>query len=1130
MYEYKPIPDAFEKALKNFQEGLHKSLIDKKILPGTQEYQDDFKRHTESWIERNTRVQIKSSYYDTKSRLISRLKALMSKLPSAKENEELFVESYKTILDATYGYKDDDGQPMGTEIPDGRKKRVYDAQKAIIKAQEKWAGTTGLTKIEMARLRQLSQLKKKNNGRLSSNDHIEYVGYLKKMEKLGLTEEEREELNNILQELNELQEKEPTLYYLDNLNYWLEKIDTDDIYKTTGIKEFDASNVDLLYDEELLDKLFAASPEFEKWFNQNHITTQKERIVGGELVSEKKYQRLYVWTVSKPSDPIHYETSSYTDMNGESHTITRVPKLKFYNRAVKKEYWTGYDPQTDQVKPTIGVHIDNQSNREDAWLPKVIEGSPYINEEYFRLKNADPDSQDGKLFKLLEVVKRQHIENQAMLPKTDRLYYDVPRYSMSNKEKFERSTVRQLSEEKVGFFRKLFDRLLNWLKSKNTETFSWKTENQLVRADAYGDIIDNIPIQGISNLSVNDTSLDIFTSNMRYMYAAEHKKQLLRMDPTAKAIKKILDDPNRQLKEMDKINYKNFVNHGLTTYLNKRGKYVRRDAFNNMYERDFTKKMITGFGEDNEWLYAIQNTLFGAASFSFFAFNIPSALKNQMGAKFQALIEASAGENITLGSLAKGEMWSTGFMFEGSTSQIYAKGTKNLKHQMYDIFDPSQGRFEEKIGSNLTRSLSSDVMSLTWPDSFRKWTALQAEAQTFAGMMYKKKVKMGDQDIDYMEAWELNDKNQIALKKGIDVRFGNVAIDYRITGKETVEELSSMFNIPLESMKKIMDNWRMSERLERVKKINEERNEKLKGKESDVYQTSMINKKYDIMIDKQLNVKIDNTEFKKFRSRIHSVMNKLNGAYSKYDQPEMQRYLLFRMFSYLRRYFTTMFVNRFGIKRRNPGYGGVDEGYYISFLKGFKNIIMTKSIHGMTPKQKAAFMRVVTEIGGLVMMSAIVGMMGFDDDDEDRFEKLRDKTGALPGFGVADDPSRQFDFGNWVGLHFMNLIMQVRAENEQFVPMFGFGLESLTSMTDLKAIALGPTLDKYKSIVGSIWDRVTGDDRAFYKRTAGPYEWQQQDSWKLWNYFFKMFGISGTMIDPAFAIQSYKSIEGRAKF
>ena len=97
-----------------------------------------------------------------------------------------------------------------------------------------------------------------------------------------------------------------------------------------------------------------------------------------------------------------------------------------------------------------------------------------------------------------------------------------------------------------------------------------------------------------------------------------------------------------------------------------------------------------------------------------------------------------------------------------------------------------------------------------------------------------------------------------------------------------------------------------------------------------------INKKYDGIIN-DLRLKIDNTEYKFFRNRMHQIINDMSGAYAKFDQPEAQRYLLFRMVSFLRRYFTTMAVKRWGFSgnwkdprpRLNVGRGDDSRGFYI---------------------------------------------------------------------------------------------------------------------------------------------------------------------------------------------------------
>ena len=196
-------------------------------------------------------------------------------------------------------------------------------------------------------------------------------------------------------------------------------------------------------------------------------------------------------------------------------------------------------------------------------------------------------------------------------------------------------------------------------------------------------------------------------------------RSLVKMNPIATGLKNVLNDPNAHLKEMDQIDMTNFKNRGMITYLNKSGKYVRKDAFNNFYEREFLGKMTTGAGKDWKELQNIQRILFTRASSAFFAFNIPSSLKNAFGVKFQAFIHSAGGRDITPASLIRGEAWSINYMMKLSFGDAYARGQKSFEHQLGEVFDPMQGRMHEKIGQSISRTLLKDAASTGWFTNFR---------------------------------------------------------------------------------------------------------------------------------------------------------------------------------------------------------------------------------------------------------------------------------------------------------------------------------------------------------------------------------------------------------------------------
>jgi hypothetical protein len=416
-------------------------------------------------------------------------------------------------------------------------------------------------------------------------------------------------------------------------------------------------------------------------------------------------------------------------------------------------------------------------------------------------------------------------------------------------------------------------------------------------------------------------------------------------------------------------------------------------------------------------------------------------------------------------------MWSYKAMADMSRpANMYAKGAKTLEQQLMEIFDPSQGRFAEKFGESMSRSLLQDTISGSWLYSFRKWVELQATMQIFGGMMYHKKVTQfkgtpQEKEINYIDAWELNKDNKIQLKEGIDPELG-------------------------------------------------------------------------VTYDKEGNIKVGK-EFKGYKNKIQGVMNNLQGAYSEFDQPEAQRYLAFRYISFLRKYLTPMLINRWGHAgsifkgtvrpRLNAALGEGHTGYYIRTLQVLKETVkeMGRNLPFLQAEEKAAVIRTLTEVMALVILYfGGNALFGYDPDDEDRYKKLRAKSGPLPMFGT-DKNNDPFKFGGWASNHMLLLLTSVRAENQQFIPLPGLGLKEYTSMLDLKSVAFGPTISSYVDILNNLLAAATGSEKAYYAKDSGPYTWQKEGDLKIKNMLGKMIGLNGSSVDPAMGIKNLNSILSR---
>ena len=547
---------------------------------------------------------------------------------------------------------------------------------------------------------------------------------------------------------------------------------------------------------------------------------------------------------------------------------------------------------------------------------------------------------------------------------------------------------------------------------------------------------------------------------------------MMRYDLSLKRQKKLIEiAPVAKALQSVVNNEKNFPsevktmkNRSIINLGKKKDKYIRAQAINNLIEREFEGKVNTGFGSDSAVAQNFSNFLFKKASFAYLALNIPSALYNQIGAKLQGLIEAAAGKHMNLADFTAGEAWATATMFKIS-GEIYKKESKSLDVQLIEIFNPEANKFEYSVGESLSRTpLKDTAYVLDRMNDFRKFTQMQATLQIFAGMMRHQKITQNGKSINYMDAWELKD-GKIQLKEGIDKEWG---ITYDKDGNQIIGE-----------------------------------------------------------------------KFKQKRNEMNRVIDDLNGSMRREDSPEANRYLLYRYISFFRRWMTSMFTNRFaysgallkGTSRGRYDYqrGDIKEGFYITNLKLLWKAAKSfgKYLPYMTREEKQASLRLMTEVGTLMLMSMLMGLLfDWDPEDENRYAKLREKSGPLAWLGLTeDDPSRPFQLGGWLENHALLTLMQVRQQNEQFIIFPGFGLDDYKQYLDIRSAAFGPTLKAYSDIAQDLGYMITGDSHEYYKRDTGPYIWQQSGSAKILSHLAKIIGLSGQSVDPATAIKNFQNAQ-----
>lgn len=1061
------------KVLENlFHESLWKyenKLAEEKLSP------EEYERKRTDWINANTEVKLKDTYSQEYQRILAGIKQLNAE----KGSSMLIGDYYEELWEITRGTLDNNRQVNGAE----------------------------LTEDQIARIKELENL----------------IDAERKVSTGKLSPKKEKDLNDLYKDLNALRYSAPTSHYLIRMNAWLQKFDLTEFKKEFPTGELNERNADAFLSEdpkfirirtnlrEQGDKLAIEKrkldPKYEsygEWFKKNH--RRKIKSIGkGQKV--EKWERLRCWNVTKPVDVNYYESTELYDIDEitgdriQTDIIYRVPNYRFSVPVAREEYTDANGVTKKMNTPRIvGETIDNKGN----WLPKTqAQGapvdSPYINHTFYALKREKP-----ALYDALEKIKEYHLKNQEGLGKRAKLYMQLPRFRKESLELYQTKDDKGIPMNPISTFVK---DVRDWFKSAKDDFEkgeNYKDMVQEVYTDMFDDEVASIPIAGKYDLDLDLVSTDLSIFN-RYMLSAEKYKKLLEMQPMAKALQKVLNDPDNAAKDMTKISKRSLANSGEIEYANKKGTYFRQKFINNFVDREFYGQNQAGITKDMTWLNKTAQFLMSRASMGFFALNIPSALKNSLSAHMQMMFESAGGQWVTPTTYGYGVTWATKAMSELS-AQIYKIGPKSLNVQTAEIFDAVKGHFfsDDKFGTSMSRTFAKDVVDFGWLYNARKWTEMHSTMSLFGAMMKKQKVTQMQNgkavDIDYIDAWELDETGKIALKKGIDPEWAQHKVTHTVVKGQKLDEIAALYSVSPADL--------------------------------------IARNKQDLSILQAGDVITIGTakKFKEVRNNVEAISRRVQGAYDSFNQPEAQRYLLMRMISYLRKYFTTMLMDRWAFRgtpwnadeRYDIGTGTTTQGYYVTSLHALMRTITSlgKELPLMGAMEKRAVLKSVTEAVMLVAMIQLYQyLFDWDPDDEERFEKLRKKSGPLPFPFVTQDPNRPFEMDGWLSNHALNLMMQIRSENDQWIPLPGLGLENYNATLDLKSYVYGPTLEAYVKILADIYLMTSGDDRGYYQRDIGAYDWQKEDSAKIWNHFLKSVGFTGSALDPAVAIKNFQSMQ-----
>jgi len=1097
---------AFQTAITDYMQ----RLINKNIDPAS----DEFKQSVDQFLTENTKKRTTKEFDDLIKELLEQRKAIFDKIPEEKRStmsdDEIFLRNVNKA------YRDPDtGELLGLDVPDDILDEVRQAQQRI--NEEKYGGGKrydGLTTEEADFYADIvSKLQhNKNNPKdrlfISKEDMDKKVALdAKKQAGDPLSKADKLALRMIRQQLEQLRVKQATDQYLNTFNALLEGLDTDSVVALINSTTVNRKNIEILLErKDIIDELayqgkkdgtleeqelYKNSKKFAAFFAKNHVNGVKRDET--TKANYEVWEPLNVWREVMPTEEKYYETLTYVNAEGVDVTIPFAPSDAYYSSYIDPKW------RTEKI---VGKTVDNKYK----WLPRVKEDapadSPFINEQYYEIKKNNP-----ALFELIQATTELYLDAQNKKPKGSKMYLDAPRFRIEgglvggSVETFrtgkDENLIKRWYQNARDFFKDAKDDYDQGIVST--------TQRRLSVGDFFDDDRDGIPVHGISNLEHQNVSLELSSTILRYAYSLEVQKELLDMNPILKAVKNAMRDPltgqYNAIQPIEDMNKK--MRSARSKWFNRGGKRenIRAKTIDNFYDWMFLGQNNTGV-LSQKWIVNLTNKLFKRASLGFFGLNIDSALVNYFDAVLQNNIEAAAGKYLNLVSYQRGLARSGGVMASISFSLYADEKDKSLDVQVSMAFDPTQGYFQKTLGRSLTRSLARDAAEMTWLTSTRQWLDMQASLSVLWGMMEHKKITRTidgvDITINYADAWEKVD-GQLKLKDGVNLEYSHEKVTHDVLPGETLDQIAKKYDVTVD----------------RIKELN-----RLKSND----------------LDEIEQLKISNSEeFKKFRNRVQGVITNIQGAFAKFDQPEANRYVAYRYITFLQKYFTRGLLKRFAHRgkfwspeeRYDIGTGDSEMGFYVQALSGILRNVRNvgNGAMFMTDEEKKSTMRMVAEAATILINSILIRLLfGFDMGDDDKFNKIRERSGPLPGL-FTDEDNPDFDFGGWLGNHALYILLKTKADAEAWIPIPGLGLDDYTQKLALTSAVYGTTFEAYSKILGMLPATIAGDDAAFYRRDIGPYSWQKEGGSKMINYTMKAIGITGNNVEPGLAIKNFVQIE-----
>ena len=1121
-------------------EGLFQAAYNeqKKII--SDKYKGDvpaevFEEEMNKWIEHNTVVRVDDNYFKMRSQLLDRRAQILEPLTEVNKNIEDITPLYEKIYKLAKSTRDSSGQYNGRDASKEVQIEIRNLHEQINKAKEDLysSGGKGLTPAMMKEYFSLYDKISKEES-LSSEESRRLDNFKAQismgLEAFGISPEESSELLRIDEELKGLSENQYTRHYINTMeelidmnedsekvfNEFLDEKFTIEREAGTPVQDNHIRELFLSSNEDVLRQLLETNPDLAEWFLNNHYEVKRsEEATDGKRVEVTVYRNTSLWQYSSPSNTNYYEAFGLQDENGNVtgavtlNGIPRVPNMNFTRKTEKEEFKTQAIARDRLITAEengeiingrmynegdlLLANIDNVGN----WLPKSIEhgakDGTYIDDSYMAMFNNERDQ-----WNLLQHVKEWHLDGQEGMAKGQKLYLTYPKVRAQGLEHAGKGYWRREYKRFGDVFRQQSDDVELGLNSPSNVASG---RRNFVKSDISKLNVVSRPVTGTYDLPLNEVSTDIIETAQRYSHSLEEFKVYSEMNAFAQSLQFVTSEWTDDVKQKETKNRMKFVNASLPD----RAGSQRAQAISNIVDEHFKGHKLAYALPHSKVVNHVMGKAFAWSSRKWFMFNPMSGMTNYVSGNLQMFYKlADSKRFVNAIDLTIGHRKGLRTISEYAKMSYSAKG-KSAQMQLMDILDASPDKYLKQQSEAGSRNIIKDLAEGRVGYASRAFSTNQMNYAAMYAILnnkkYKFKMEGSNKKVSLDEVVELVD-GRMQTKKGVPEEY---SIRYDENGKVVMGA-----------------------------KIN-----------------------------KAINL------HKSYLSKIHGMGGRQG------EGEFFNRYLLGKFVGFLFKFLPGMTMDRYQFRwKKDPSAKGLfnklksrrfqsrnnwltesNELGSIANTIQFLTKLSTGNVKGISRDNITGLI----QTGLMYLMSAILRLAqgsilfnsGVDDDDDWQknafyyernnpdMRKMLEKVAGLPDFSWVNPNYKKgggssFEWVDTGKLHLLRLLLRSERENNTNMPTRLVPI--IYNMAIMKSPSQEGAAKDLTELVALTYDIVsyytTDEDK--YKteselllnaRDTGPYVFQMEGGSKIQRTVSKFFGLSGSMLFPAKAIDTETSYQ-----